>query len=88
MTYVNVEVEIQQGRVVVREPEKLPEKGIGLLTILALASMGAGWQKPLRQRVVLPLIREEGKRVINPTPRNWMPASGVIDLADANLWLG
>jgi hypothetical protein len=34
MSYVTVEVEIDHGRVVPREPERLPEKGNGLLTIL------------------------------------------------------
>ncbi len=34
MSYLTVEVEIDHGRVVVAEPEKLPEKGKGLLTVL------------------------------------------------------
>ena len=34
MDYLTVEVEIDQGRIVAREPEKLPAKGAGLLTIL------------------------------------------------------
>ncbi|MBI2926539.1 MAG: hypothetical protein HYY24_12660 [Verrucomicrobia bacterium] len=32
MSYVTVEVEIDHGRIVPREPERLPEKGTGLLT--------------------------------------------------------
>ena len=32
MNYVTVEVAIDQGRILVREPEKLPAKGNGLLT--------------------------------------------------------
>jgi hypothetical protein len=34
MSYVTVEVEIDQGRIVPREPAKLPSKGKGLLTVL------------------------------------------------------
>jgi hypothetical protein len=32
MSYVTVEVDIDHGRIVPREPEKLPEKASGLLT--------------------------------------------------------
>jgi len=34
MSYVTLEVEINHGRIVPREPDKLPEKASGLLTIL------------------------------------------------------
>jgi hypothetical protein len=34
MNYITVEVDIDQGRIVAREPAKLPPKGAGLLTIL------------------------------------------------------
>ena len=34
MSYLTVEVEIDHGRIVPREPDKLPEAGSGLLTIL------------------------------------------------------
>jgi hypothetical protein len=34
MSYVTVEVEISDGRIVAREPNKLPLKGKGFLTIL------------------------------------------------------
>jgi hypothetical protein len=34
MSYVTLEVEIDHGRVVARDPDRLPEKGVGLLTIL------------------------------------------------------
>jgi hypothetical protein len=34
MSYTTLEVEIEHGRVVPKEPQKLPEKGSGLLTIL------------------------------------------------------
>jgi len=35
MSYLTLEVEIDHGRVVPKEPDKLPEKANGLLTILA-----------------------------------------------------
>jgi hypothetical protein len=34
MGYLTLEVEIDRGRVVAKEPGRLPEKGSGLLTIL------------------------------------------------------
>lgn len=34
MNYLTLEVEIDSGRVVAKEPGRLPEKGSGLLTIL------------------------------------------------------
>jgi len=34
MSYITVEVEIDHGQIVAREPAKLPEKGKGLLTVL------------------------------------------------------
>ncbi len=34
MSYLTVEVEIENGRIISREPEKLPAKGSALLTIL------------------------------------------------------
>lgn len=33
MSYVTVEVEIDHGKIVAKEPEKLPEKATGWLTI-------------------------------------------------------
>jgi hypothetical protein len=76
MSYVTVEVEIEHGRIVAREPEKLPEKGNGLLTILPAADGPHAPPKPARQRVELPLIHGDGKRIINPTPED----------LDASLW--
>ncbi len=72
MSYVTVEVDIDHGQVVPREPGKLPEKGRGLLTILQPA------QAPVtnRRRVKLPLIKSSSKRLINPTPEE----------LDASLW--
>ena len=34
MSYLTVEVDIDHGKIVAREPEKIPEKGTALLTIL------------------------------------------------------
>lgn len=34
MSYTTLEVEIDHGRIVPKEPQMLPEKGSGLLTIL------------------------------------------------------
>jgi hypothetical protein len=34
MSYLTVEVEIDHGRIIAKEPEKLPEKGSALLTVL------------------------------------------------------
>jgi len=66
MSYVTVEVEIEHGRIVPREPAKLPEHGTGLLTILPSNGAGNDPGRP-RRRVELPLIRGDGKRLINPT---------------------
>jgi hypothetical protein len=35
MSYLTVEVEIDHGRIVAKEPDKLPVKGSALLTILS-----------------------------------------------------
>lgn len=75
MSYVTFEVEIDHGRIVAREPQKLPEKGNGLLTILLPANTTSEPKLP-RKRVQLPLIRGDGKHMINPTPEE----------LDASLW--
>ena len=46
MSYVTVEVEIDHGRIVPREPERLPEKGNGLLTILPAVEAPADTPRP------------------------------------------
>ena len=76
MSYLTVEVEIDHGRIVPRGQEKLPESGNGLLTILQPVGGPSAGPKPVRQRVELPLIRGDGKRLINPTPEE----------LDASLW--
>ena len=68
MSYVTVEVQIDHGRIVAREPDKLPLTGSGLLTILPTANGTPAAGQPARQRVELPLIRGDGQRIINPTP--------------------
>lgn len=75
MSYVTVEVEITGGRVVPSEPERLPQTGRGLLTILPPAAPSVSAQ-PRRQRVEMPLIRGDDKRLINPTAEE----------LDASLW--
>ena len=76
MSYLTLEAEIQHGRVMVKEPERLPEKGHGLLTILSPANSGSPEPPKPRQRVQLPLIPGDGRRLINPTR----------DELDAGLW--
>ena len=76
MSYLTLEVEIDHGRVLPRGPEGLPEKGSGLLTILETVSTPVASAKPLHRRVELPLIRGDGRRLINPTPEE----------LDASLW--
>ena len=75
MRYVTVEVQITGGRIVPSEPERLPQSGRGLLTILPAAAPPDS-AKPRRERVQLPLIRGDGQRLINPTPEE----------LDASLW--
>jgi hypothetical protein len=67
MSYVTVEVEIEGGRIVSREPEKLPEKATGLLTIFPSPGHQAAQPNRPRQRVHLPLIQGDGERLVNPT---------------------
>jgi len=76
MGYLTVEVEIDHGRIIARGPEKLPAKGSGLLTILEPTPNQTNGTPTARQRVELPLIRGDGKRIINPTS----------DELDASLW--
>lgn len=77
MSYVTLEVKIERGKVVPRGPERLPETGNGLLTLLpAVDHLRDQPAMPRRHRVELPLIRGDGKRLINPTPEE----------LDASLW--
>ncbi|MSU61311.1 MAG: hypothetical protein EXS31_02780 [Pedosphaera sp.] len=76
MNYLTVEVKIDHRRIVACEPGKLPDKANGLLTILPPSPVPLGEPKPARKRVKLPLIRGDGKHIINPTPEE----------LDASLW--
>lgn len=69
-------MEIDHGRIVAREPEKLPAKASGLLTILPPMGGQPTEAKPARQRVELPLVRCKPGTVINPTREE----------LDASLW--
>jgi len=48
MSYLTLEVEIDCGRVVAKEPGRLPEKGSGLLTILQSDENGQPRLSPLQ----------------------------------------
>jgi hypothetical protein len=48
MSYLTLEVEIDRGRVVAKEPGRLPEKGSGLLTILKSGENGQPQLTPLQ----------------------------------------
>lgn len=48
MSYLTLEVEIDRGRVVAKEPGRLPEKGSGLLTILQSGENGQPLLTPLQ----------------------------------------
>ena len=47
MNYLTLEVDIDRGRVVAKEPGRLPEKGSGLLTILCSGEEGPPRPTPL-----------------------------------------
>src|SRR4051794_17635225 len=61
MNVITVEVDIDHGRIVARQPEKLPAVATGILTILPPTVA----QK--HERVKLPLIQGDGTHTINPT---------------------
>ena len=75
MTFTTIEAEIDHGRVTVKEPDKLPERGRGLLIVLPPAEFGISVGRP-RKRVQLPLIQGDGRHVTNPTRED----------LDASLW--
>jgi len=66
MDYTAIEAEVDHGRILVKEPSRLPEQARGLLILFPPAVESAA-SSP-RQRVVLPLIKGDGKRIINPSP--------------------
>jgi hypothetical protein len=76
MSYITVEVDIDHGRIVPREPEKLPEVAKGILTVLPETVPAAVTPPRKRERVKFPIIEGDGKHLINPTPEE----------LDASLW--
>lgn len=48
MSYLTLEVEIDHGHVIAKEPGQLPEKGRGLLTILHPGESGSSELTPLQ----------------------------------------
>jgi hypothetical protein len=72
MGLVTVEVDIEHGRLTARQPQLLPETGVGLMTILPLIQNDA----PLRGRVNLPLVHCAPGTLVNPTAED----------LDASLW--
>jgi hypothetical protein len=67
MDYTTLEAEIDHGRVTVKDPGRLPERGRGLLIVLPAVDF-AGDRAAPRKRVELPLIPGDDKHVIRPTP--------------------
>jgi hypothetical protein len=74
MDQLTLEVQIDDGRIVARNPEKLPAHGTGLLTITSSSKTPSPGSPS--KRVQLPLIRGNGRRIVNPT----------ADQLDASLW--
>jgi hypothetical protein len=73
MSYAKLEAKIERGKIVPGGPERLPETGNGLLTLLPVDDRLLDQPAmPRRQRVELPLIHGDG----NPTPEE----------LDASLW--
>jgi hypothetical protein len=75
MSLITIEVEIDHGKIIPREPAKLPEHGNGLLTILSPNGPDEA-RPPRRERISFPLIHGKPGTVINPTPED----------LDASLW--
>jgi len=75
MSFTTIEVTIDHGKIVPREPVNLPEHGNGLLTILK-SDVPDATESPRRERIQLPLIQGVPGEVINPTH----------DELDASLW--
>lgn len=69
MDYTTLEAEIDHGRVTVKEPDRLPERGRGLLIVLPAADV-AGERIVPRKRVQLPLIQGDSSHIICPTPED------------------
>ena len=63
MGSITVEVDIEHGRLTARQPDLLPEIGVGLLTVLSPVD---GIQSP-KGRVSLPLVRCLPGTLVSPT---------------------
>jgi hypothetical protein len=70
MSYVTLEVEIDHGRIVPREPSKLPVKGKGLLTVLESAPEPA----PVEKLTPLEAFRalQKSLNLDEPKAQAWM----------------
>jgi hypothetical protein len=74
MEYMTIEAQIDDGRVTVKEPDKLPKQGRGLLIVLPSESLVRA-HRP-RKPVQLPLIQGDGLHLMNPSKEE----------LDASLW--
>ena len=63
MSPITVEVDIEHGRLTARQPDLLPETGVGLLTVLTAGEGGHS----TGVRVVLPIVRCLPGTSISPT---------------------
>ncbi|HEV2353434.1 MAG TPA: hypothetical protein VGR89_04285 [Puia sp.] len=57
MSYLTLEVEIDNGRIIPNEPDKLPKTGKGLLTVLESRTEPADPEKAVRIRAFLELSK-------------------------------
>jgi hypothetical protein len=64
MNYLTVEVDVVDGKLVCKEPDRLPKTGRGTLTIIVDDSQT---ETVARTRVKLPIVQGDGTRIINPS---------------------
>lgn len=57
MSYVTLEVEIDHGRIISAEPDKLPETGKGLLTVLQSETQALNTERKARIQAFLELSK-------------------------------
>jgi len=69
---ITIEVDIEHGTLVARQPHLLPEKGVGIMTVISQGETSP----PPRSRASLPLVRCAPGTRINPT----------VEELDASLW--
>ena len=63
MSLITVEVEIDHGSLLARDSHLLPERGIGLLTVVSSDDV----PRVARNRVSLPLVHCVPGTIVNPT---------------------